>query len=260
MKRLSETIRVFREACVNHDQLKEAFLDPGSAGVSFLDARESFFACQPGYETARQTLTTIIRNMHSRGRLISNYSKLTTDLRVVVLRALREEELEDLLDTRCKIRSFDELVKAWYTAKFVADIAEALRDARYHSDDSTFDQALIECSKERGEAGELVFANYEETLDSLSEDGGTSWETVRMVTDDARRHFELLSDEIVEAVDRLRASGDWEDERESLTLDVWRALRAYLEVHVHKAAPTPQSYWQREQPDVEVDVIEHSAS
>jgi hypothetical protein len=240
MKLLNEAVRMFQETCVRHDQLKEAFRDPRGAGVDFLDAREAFFACQPAYEAARQELTEVVRTIHKRARLISEYDRLGTELRIVVIRALREEGLEELLDTRRKIRSFGELVQAWYLAKVVADVAAALRDARYSFEDEEFDRILVVCAHERGEAGELVMANYEDTLESRSDDGANSWDAVRVVNDEARRNFEGLCDEIIEMVERLRASGDWEDEKQHLEHDVWRALCSYIEIHTPKLQPAAQ--------------------
>jgi hypothetical protein len=196
MKRLSEAVHVFQEACVRYDDLKEAFRDPAKAGVEFLKAREAYFACQPAYETACQELSELARTLHKRGRLISEYENLSTGLRMVMLRALRETGLEDLLDTRRKIRSFSELVQAWYLAKMVADVASQMRDARLRYDDQTFEEAVTQSSKgDRGEAVEILIANYEDTLGSFGDSDQNSWDAVRIVNDEARHNFETLSNE-----------------------------------------------------------------
>lgn len=260
MKRLSEAVHVYQEACVRHDDLKEAFRDPAKAGVEFLQAREAYFACQPAYETACQELLEFIRTLHNRGRLISEYDNLSTGLRVVMLRALREGGLEDLLDTRRKIRSFSELVKAWYSAKMVADVAAQMRDARLHSDDQTFDEAVTQSSKgDRGEAVEILIANYEDTLESFGDSDRNSWDAVRIVHAEALRNFETLSDEIIRAVADLRASGDWEDEKHSMDIDLWRALCPYIEHHTPQPQRQAQPRWEDDRA-VDVETLEGSAS
>jgi len=259
MKRLSEAVQVFQEASARHDQLKDAFLHPGE-DVNFLDAREAYFACQPAYEAARQELLQFARGFHRRGRLIDEYERLILDLRVVMLRALREEGLEDLLDPRRKIRSFDELVKAWYLAKMVADVASAMRDARLRFDDQEFEQAITEASKEdRGEAFEILLANYEDTLATFEDSDRNSWDAVRLVNDEARRNFEMLSDEIIEAIARLRSSGEWEDEKHNMDLDLWRALCPYIEQHTPQPQQQEQPHW-RENPLVDVEILGGSSS
>ena len=85
MKRLSEAVQLFQEASARHDQLKDAFLHP-EEDVNSLDARETYFACQPAYESARQEFLQFVRGLHRRGRLIDEYERLTVDLRVVTLR------------------------------------------------------------------------------------------------------------------------------------------------------------------------------
>jgi hypothetical protein len=260
MKRLSEAVHVFQEACVRYDDLKEAFRDPAKAGVEFLEAREAYFACQPAYEAACQELLQFARTLHNRGRLISEYENLSTGLRMGMLRALREGGLEDLLDTRRKIRSFSELVQAWYLAKMVADVASAMRDARLRFDDQAFEEAVTQASKEdRGEAFEILIANYEDTIESFGDSDRNSWDAVRIVNDEARRNFETLSDEIIEAVAGLRASGDWEDEKHSMDLDLWRALCPYIEQHTPQPQPQAQPRWE-EDPVVDVETLEGSAS
>jgi hypothetical protein len=259
MKRLSEAVRMFQEACVRHDQLKDAFRNPLNALQEFLDAREAFIACQPAYEAARQELLEVLRGMHNRGRLISDYDRFPAELRIVVLRALREEGLEELLDARRKTRSFGELVQSWYLAKVVADVAAALRDARFRFDDQEFDQILTRVAEERGEAGELVLANYEDTLESRRDDGANSWDAVRIVNDEARRHFEDLCDQIIDMVDRLRSSGDWEEEKHNLDLDVWRALCSYIEIHTPKLQPAAQAA-RRTDAVVDVETLDHAAN
>jgi len=250
---------MFQEASARHDQLKDAFLHPAE-DVNSLDARDAYFACQPAYETARQELLQFVRGLHRRGRLIDDYERLSVDLRVVMLRALREENLEDLLDTRRKIRSFPELVQAWYLAKMVADVASAMRDARLRDDDQTFDAAVAQVKKEdRGEAFEILIANYEDTLSSFGDSDQNSWDAVRIVNDEARHNFEMLSDQIIEAVQDLRASGEWEEEKHSMDIDLWRALCPYIENHTPMPQPQEETRW-REEPGVDVETLEESAS
>jgi hypothetical protein len=255
MKRLIEAVGTFQETCLRHDQNRQAFEDPESAGLDLLDAREAFFAYQPTYEAARHELVQIAQTLQVRGRLISNYDRLPKDLRAVMLRALREEGQEDLLDTRRKIRSFSELVQPWYLAKQLQNIAQELRDARFYLDDQEFDRLLATLPKRCGESGEFVLANYEDALESFKDDGANSWDAVRVVFNDALRSFEDLSEEIIEAAARSRAEGSWKAEIRNLDRDIWTALRSYIERHTRQPLPQEDAD-ERADPRVDLETID----
>jgi hypothetical protein len=240
MKTLKPAVQKFLDVKEQHETARELFETARTSGENFSEARNAFFASGSAYEAARQELYAQAHALLNKGKLRAEYDSFDKQERFIVLCALREVGAEDLLNSQRQTPAFDELAKEWLHASRVYTAAQVLRDLRLQYALDDFNAALPDRVSRFGEAGSDAIASYEDVLGSFEEEGDFSLDAAQAVLNESRSDYDRLCDELIDAVIRLKDSGQFDWTIRELDHEVWLAVRAIIERHLPQMETLPQ--------------------
>jgi hypothetical protein len=232
MNKLMSVVRTYLAVRDQYETARDLFRSLNASDDAFLEARQGFYDVEPQFEQAQRAFELSVNQIFKNGRLRIQFEALDKDNRFIVLSSLRDVELEKLLEERNKSASFLDLIDQWKLARSVYEANKALFQLRLHSTNEEFDAEKAEALERFGEGGATALTEYDEKLEIFAGTDQNSWDAVKMNLDETRRVFEIVCEDLIEAVVVLRANGQWEYVKRDMDILTWRSILPFIEERV----------------------------